>query len=101
MDDNRNGTESVWNKLVQKFSVWLLGITIAILGFMYTDMRTRVTTLEDRVSFLYQDKISRAEFREEIGQVRLQLEGTKSDILSRIDFYFRTIQDNNRDGTRR
>lgn len=84
-NNNNNTPESSdkYNKLIGKVASWAVAVVICVAGVMYTDAKQRITTLEDRVSFLYQDKVSRAEFREEMGQVRLQIEATKSDILAR------------------
>lgn len=76
-----------------------LSLILTVGGIMYSDMKARVTVLEEKVSFLYQDKVSRAEFKEEMNQIRMQneanktdilsrQESTKSDILARMDLYF-------------
>lgn len=66
-----------------KILAGLLTIIFTVGGIMYTDSKQRITTLEDKVSFLYQDKVSRAEFREEMSQIRIQNDANKSDIIAR------------------
>lgn len=61
----------------------LLAVIFSVGGIMYNDSKQRITTLEDKVSFLYQDKVSRAEFREEMAQLRIQNDANKSDIIAR------------------
>lgn len=68
-----------------KILAGLLAIIFSVGGIMYTDSKQRMTTLEDRVSFLYQDKVSRAEFREEMQTLRMQNDANKSDIIARQD----------------
>lgn len=88
------------NKWVEKFAVWLVGILVSIGGFMYTQMDSRVDKIEERVSYLYQDKVSRQELREEVGQLKVQIdrfgkdqaertELMKNEILGRIDLILR------------
>ena len=88
-----------FNNIYGKIIGVAVSLALTIGGFMYSDMKARVTVLEEKVSFLYQDKVSRAEFREEMNQIRMQneanktdilsrQESTKSDILARMDLYF-------------
>lgn len=58
-------------------------IIISIMSMLYTDMKTRVGSLEERTTFILQDKVSRAEFKDEMTQMRLQIEGIKTDIITR------------------
>lgn len=71
------------SKIINKVAVGAITIIFTISGIMYSDAKQRITMLEERVSFLYQDKVSRAEFREEMSQLRLQNDANKSDIISR------------------
>lgn len=82
VSNNPDSTDKL-NKLIGKVATFAITVLVTIAGIMYTDAKQRITTLEERVSFLFQDKVSRAEFREEMGQVRIQLEATKSDIIAR------------------
>lgn len=80
-----NTTSARMNKWVEKFSVWIVGILVSVGGFMWSSMDTRMNTLEDKVSFLYQDKVSRAELKEEMTLLRVQSEQNKNDILARLE----------------
>ena len=80
-----NSTSARMNKWVEKFSVWIVGILVSIGGFLWTNMDTRINSLEDKVSFLYQDKVSRAELKEEMKLLRAQSEQNKNDILARLE----------------
>ena len=62
---------------------YAIAIILAVSWYNYTDTKDRIRGIEERVSFLYQDKVSRAEFREEMTQMRLQIEATKTDIIAR------------------
>lgn len=85
-----------------KILAGLLTIIFTVGGIMYSDSKQRITILEDKVSFLYQDKISRTEFQNEMKEFRRQndinksdilerQENTKLDILARIDLIFPKI----------
>lgn len=89
-----------FNHIYGKIIAVGLSLTLSLGGFLYSDMKARLNVVEEKVSFLYQDKVSRAEFREEMNQLRTQneanksdilarTESTKQDILARLDLYFR------------
>lgn len=88
------------NRFVSKFLWWLVGVVVMIMGGIYNNTNERITSMEDKVSFLYQDKVSRAELREVTNDFRSQNEvmkaeimaqqyETKKDILARLDFLLR------------
>lgn len=88
------------NKFVERFLWWIIGVVVMILGGLYNAAVDRITVTEERVSFLYQDKVSRAELREVAEGLRIQndsnkkeilsqQEGLKQDILSRLDLILR------------
>lgn len=77
-----NATEKL-NNWVGKVASFAIAVVVGIAGIMYNDIKQRTTTLEERVSFLYQDKVSRAEFREEMIQLRQQNDANKTDIIAR------------------
>lgn len=77
--------ESKLSKIIQTVAAYAIAGIIIIFWNTGAESKDRIKVLEERVSFLYQDKVSRAEFREEMTQVRLQIEGTKTDIVTRQD----------------
>lgn len=77
--------ESRLYKIVLTVAAYAVAAVMGMSWYNTTESKDRIKALEERVSFLYQDKVSRAEFREEMTQVRLQIEATKSDIVSRQD----------------
>ena len=82
---SNNDFNNWWEHTSGKIIAGAVAIILSIGTMMYTDTKQRVTLLEDKVSFLYQDKVSRAEFREEMAQLRLQNDANKSDIIARQD----------------
>jgi hypothetical protein len=71
------------SKIITTIAAYSVVAIVGIAWWSYNDTNDRIRGIEERVSFLYQDKVSRAEFREEMTQMRLQIEGTKSDIIAR------------------
>lgn len=92
MEDHKQGgqkpvgriVEDRFNAFIGKGLTILLAIVVAVAGMAYKDIITRQSQIEDKVSFLYQDKVSRAEFREEMTQLRVQNDATKSEMLAQM-----------------
>ena len=83
---NVNSTiNSTLTKISGKVLTIVAGLLISIGTMAYTNINTRLTSLEEKTSFLFQDKISRGEFVEQMNQIRRQNEAMKSDIISRQD----------------
>lgn len=71
----------VWVKVIS----FLVAALVGLGGHLYSTMLTRVDILEDKVVFLQQDKVSRAEFKEEMTQLRSENTNNMQNILTRID----------------
>lgn len=87
----------VLNNIYTKILAFAVTAILTLTGMLYKDTRDKIDMLEGRVAVLFQDKVSRAEFKEELNQLRLQnesnkidiinrQESVKNDILARIDF---------------
>lgn len=88
------------NMFLSKFSYWIIGIVIAILGSIYTATIERISQAEQKIQYLYQDKVSKEELRvvtqdinEKVDSIKYdimqQQSAMKSDILSRLDYLLR------------
>ena len=84
------------NRYVEKFAIWIVGIVISISVAVWNKAEARIDILEERVAFLYQDKVSRQELKDEMSLLRQQIdrsnaevargqEQLRSDILSRLE----------------
>lgn len=71
------------NHISGKVLAVLFTILLSISAMLYSDGTNRITILEDRVSNLVYDKVSRSELKDDLNQLRLQNERNKSDILAR------------------
>lgn len=83
--DSRTIINATLAKISGKVLTIIAGLLISIGTMAYSNINTRITTLEDRVSFLYQDKLSRSEFSERMNQIQKQNEALKADIIARQD----------------
>lgn len=82
------------NKYWEKFGIWAC---TAMLGFgllVFQDQRAQVAKLEEKVNFLYQDKVSKAELKEEINRLSQEYQAGKSDIIARMEIYFGRLERN-------
>ena len=97
--DDHSATRKI-NHFVEKFAWWIVGIVVTMLTMVYNNTTDRIGNTEEKVAFLYQDKISRAEFREVTKELQIQAardkkdildqqKSMKSDILSRLDLILR------------
>lgn len=73
------------NRYLEKFAVWIVGIVIALGSWAWNGMDARVTKVEDRVAFLYQDKVSRQELKDEMALIRQSMDKGNLELISRQD----------------
>lgn len=82
------GVEQLSNKF-DKISGKAVAIGVSILiglfSMMYSDMKSRVDSLETQASFLYQDKLSRSEFKAELRDLKNDMLISKKDTDAKID----------------
>ena len=73
------------SKIWVKITSILLTILMGVGGHLYGTINTRISVLEDKVTHLQQDKVSRAEFKEEMTQLRAENTNNMQNILTRLD----------------
>lgn len=77
-----------------------VSVFIAIMGMLYSDIKSRVETIEGRITHLYQDKISREEVRQQFIEIKKEMaEGRaeqvrlmnsmRQDMIDRLDLIVR------------
>lgn len=72
----------------ERLALWGCSGIIALLSLAFMDQRTQVTKLEEKVNFLYLDKVSKSDLKETEDRLMKRIEGMGSDILARLDIYF-------------
>lgn len=75
---------AVWERL----AVWALSFIIVLLGLAYNDQKGKIEKMEERVQFLYIDKVNKSELKETETRIMSRIEASQSDILARLDLYF-------------
>lgn len=76
------------NQYWEKFGIWACTAMVGFGLLVFQDQRAQIEKLEERVNFLYQDKVSKAELKEEINRILIAQEASKSDIIARMELYF-------------
>jgi len=85
MQDEVRPKDSKWDRILLNLLGYALAFLVMFGYFGWKDIKDRQQAQEEKISYLYQDKVSRAEFREEINNMRFQIEGTKTDLIARTE----------------
>lgn len=80
------------NNYIERFGVWACSIIMGFGLMTYQDLKAQTDKLEEKVNFLYQDKVSKAELREEINRIVKAQEAAKTDIIARMELYFGRVE---------
>ncbi|HLS54191.1 MAG TPA: hypothetical protein VK031_09470 [Tissierellaceae bacterium] len=81
-----------------------VSVLIALMSMLYTDMKDRVNKMEERVTFLYNDKLSRSEFLDTMREIKedmllsrketdKQIQSVKTEIIERLDLILQYNRD--------
>lgn len=79
------GNNTVLAPYWERFSIWACGAIIALLCIGYQDQRTRVDKMEEKIQFIYMDKVSKNELKDVEARIMTRIEAGNADILARID----------------
>ena len=89
--------EDLLNRKLVNISGKIMAVVVTVFmslgAMMYNDNKNKISVLEERVSNLVYDKVSRSELREDLQQLRLQNEANKADIISRQESMKKDILD--------
>ena len=72
----------------ERFALWISGILIVICAWMWVEQHGRIADLETRVQQLQVDKVSRQELNALEDRLYKRMDGMKTDIIDRLDWYF-------------
>lgn len=72
----------------ERFALWMSGILIIICAWMWVEQHGRISDLETRVQQLQVDKVSRQELNALEDRLYKRMDGVKTDIIDRLDWYF-------------
>ena len=77
------------NAVWEKFAIWACSAIIALLVIGYQDQKSKVDKMEERIQFIYNDKVSKNELKDVEARIMNRIEAGNADILARIDLYFK------------
>lgn len=77
------------NGLFEKAAIALLGILLGWMQIQYQDSKEQVKELETKVQTLYIDKVSKSDLKDVEERINSKIDGMKTDLLARLDWYFR------------
>lgn len=69
----------------EKAALWACAAIISLLCVGYQDIKTKMDKQEEKVQFLYLDKVGKSELREVETRIMSRIEAGNADILARID----------------
>lgn len=73
------------NAVWEKFAIWACSAIIALLVIGYQDQKSKVDKMEERVQFLYLDKVSKQDMDKLIDKLEDRIAAGNSVLLSRMD----------------
>ena len=72
----------------ERFAIWVGGILIVVCGWLWLEQHARIADLETKVQSLQVDKVSRQELIALEDRLYKRMDGMKTDIIDRLDWYF-------------
>lgn len=69
----------------ERVCVWVCGCVIALLCLLYLDQKERVTTVEEKVQFLYMDKVSKQDMDKLEERLMTRIDAGNADIVARLE----------------
>lgn len=77
--------DSRMNNYFERLAIWACGCIIALLCVGYQDQKSTIDKMEERLQFLYMDKVGKGELKDVEARIMSRIEAGNADILARID----------------
>lgn len=74
------------NHLWERLALGLIGILMMWGATQFQELKAQNKELENRVLFLYTDKVSTVQLKDTEDRLIKQIDGMKADILARLDY---------------
>lgn len=84
LDNANTRISNMWERL----ALGLLGILLGWMQIQYQDSKEQVKELEGKVQTLYIDKVSKSDLKDVELRINDKIDGMKTDLLARLDWYF-------------
>lgn len=75
----------------EKAAIFLLVLFVGYMQVQYQELKVDAKELENKVFFLYSDKVSNQQLQITEDRLVKNIEGMRSDLLARLDLYFGSI----------
>lgn len=93
--NNSNGTDSSANTRIngywERAAIFLMFLVMGYMQVQYQEQKADAKELENKVFFLYSDKVSNQQLQNTEDRLVKNIEGMRSDLLARLDLYFGSI----------
>jgi hypothetical protein len=89
MANNDSLANSRINAAWEKFAIWACSAIIALLAIGYQDQKSKVDKLEERVQFLYLDKVSKQDMDKFEERIMTGIAAGNAALLARMDLMAR------------
>ncbi len=75
----------------ERLAIWACGFIIVLLGLAYNGQKAQIEKMEEKVQFLYIDKVNKSDLKDTEYRIMSRIEGMQTDILARMDILFNKI----------
>jgi hypothetical protein len=89
MANNDSLANSRINAAWEKFAIWACSAIIALLAIGYQDQKSKVDKMEERVQFLYLDKVSKQDMDKFEERIMTGIAAGNAALLARMDLMAR------------
>lgn len=89
MANNDSLANSRINAAWEKFAIWACSAIIALLAIGYQDQKSKVDKMEERVQFLYLDKVSKQDMDKFEERIMTGIAAGNAALMARMDLMAR------------
>ena len=86
-----NDANSRINGYWERIALFLIGIVLSLVVWAYQEQGKKIERLESTALVLQTGKVDKADLRDVEDRINTKIDGMKSDILSRLEWYFGKI----------
>lgn len=86
---NDTSANSRINSAWEKFAIWACSAIIALLAIGYQDQKSKVDKMEEKVQFLYMDKVSKQDMDKFEERIMTGIAAGNAAVLARMDLMVR------------
>ena len=84
-----NNADNRINLYWERIALFLIGIVLSLVVWVYQEQSKKIERLESTSLLLQTTKVDKTDLRELELRINSKIDGMKSDIISRLDLYFK------------